>query len=235
MKLLIIGGSRGIGKAIAQEAAKAGHDLLLVSKNAATLERGCNEVKAVAKANVQKFVCDVSDQTQLEKLYEFCQSTGFMPDVLVLSACILFDEMPLMNSSDEQFNAILNVNFLSIHHTVKLFIQHLKTVKSARIIIIGSTAAYEPYPDGAIHGVAKWALRGYAINLRKELMKDYIGVTFISPGGTLTDLWKGESLPEDRLLEPSDLGKLVVALLTLSSQAVVEELIVRPMLGDVHE
>lgn len=235
MKLLIIGGSRGIGKAIAQEAAKAGHDLLLVSKNATTLERGCNEVKAVAKANVQKFVCDVSDQTQLEKLYEFCQSTGFMPDVLVLSACILFDEMPLMNSSDEQFNAILNVNFLSIHHTVKLFIQHLKTVKSARIIIIGSTAAYEPYPDGAIHGVAKWALRGYAINLRKELMKDYIGVTFISPGGTLTDLWKGESLPEDRLLEPSDLGKLVVALLTLSSQAVVEELIVRPMLGDVHE
>ena len=141
----------------------------------------------------------------------------------------------MINSSDEQFDTTLNVNFMSIHHIVKLFIEHLKTVKSSKIIIIGSTAAYEPYPLGAIYGVAKWALRGYAVNLRKELMKDYIGVTFISPGGTLTDLWEGEPLPENRLLEPSDIGKLVVAMLSLSNQAVVEEIIVKPMLGDIHE
>lgn len=235
MKLLITGGSRGIGNAIAKEAAKAGHDLLLISKNAASLEKGYNEVKAASKSTVQKFVCDVGDKNQLEKLHEYCQSTGFMPDVLVLGACIFFEDMKLMNLSDEQFNTVLNINFMSVHHTVKLFVQHMKTIKSSKIIIIGSTVAYEPYPDGATHGVAKWALRGYAINLRKELMKDYIGVTFISPGNTLTDLWEGETLPADRLLEPGDIGKLVVAMLTLSNQAVVEELIVRPMLGDIQE
>jgi len=235
MKLLITGGSRGIGKAIAKEAAQAGHDVLLVSRNAGNLEKGYNDVKTVAKSTVQKYVCNVGDKAQVEKLHEFCQNIKFMPDVLVLNAGIFFEDTTLMNLSDEQFNETLNVNFISIHHTIKLFINHLRTVKSSKIIIIGSTAAYEPYPLGAIYGVAKWALRGYAINLRKELMKDYIGVTFISPGGTLTDLWEGEPLPENRLLEPSDIGKLIVSMLGLSSQAVVEELIVRPMLGDMHE
>ncbi len=66
-------------------------------------------------------------------------------------------------------------------------------------------------------------------------MTHNIGVTFISPGGTLTDMWAGVELPKDRLLEADDIGKLVAAIMTLSKQAVVEELIVRPMLGDIHE
>ncbi|MBV6449682.1 MAG: Sepiapterin reductase [Anaerolineales bacterium] len=235
MKLLITGGSRGIGKAIALEAAKAGHELLLVSKNSANLDKGLDEIKSISKASVDSFVCDVGKVDDLVKLHHYCQSSKFMPSVLVLCAGIFFEDTTLMNCTPEQFEATLNVNFMSIHYTVKLFIDHLKTIKSSKIILIGSTAAYESYPLGAIYGVGKWALRGYAINLRKELMNDYVGVTFISPGGTLTDLWAGEPLPEDRLLEPSDIGKLVVAMLTLSSQAVVEELIVRPMIGDIHE
>jgi len=96
MKLLVTGGSRGIGKAIAKEAAKAGHDLILVSRNSANLEQGYDDVKSVAKSTVQKFVCDVGDKTQLEKLYEHCQNSGFMPDVLVLSAGIFFEDTTLI-------------------------------------------------------------------------------------------------------------------------------------------
>ena len=235
MKLLITGGSRGIGKAIALESAKAGHDLLLVSRNPENLNKTHKEIQLISKSNIQQFVCDVGKQNELKRLYKYCDDSSFLPDVLVLSAGIFFEDTTLIDSTDEQFEETMNVNFMSIHHIVKLYNNHLKKVKSSKIIIIGSTAAYETYPLGAIYGVAKWALRGYAINLRKELMKDYIGVTFISPGGTLTDLWEGEPLPENRLLDPSDIGKLVVSMLSLSNQAVVEELIVRPMLGDIHE
>lgn len=235
MKVLITGASRGIGKAIAIELANAGHDLVLVSKKAENLVRTYNEIKSIAKSQVEYFVCDVGKETDLSKLYKFCKTSGNLPDALVFSAGIFFEDTTLMTASEEQFAETLNINFLSIHRTIKLFIEHLRKVESSKIFLIGSTAAYESYPLGAIYGVAKWALRGYAINLRKELMKDYIGVTFISPGGTLTDLWAGEPLPENRLLEPSDIGKLIAVMLTLSKQAVVEELIVRPMLGDIHE
>ena len=66
-------------------------------------------------------------------------------------------------------------------------------------------------------------------------MKENIGVTFISPGGTKTDMWEGVDLPENRLLAPSDIGKIVALIPKLSSQAVIDELIIRPMLGDIHE
>jgi NADP-dependent 3-hydroxy acid dehydrogenase YdfG len=122
-----------------------------------------------------------------------------------------------------------------IYHCVKKFADILKKQAGSKVILIGSTAGIEAYPLGPLYGVAKWGLKGYAINLRKELMNDNIAVTLINPGGTLTDLWAGEDLPPNRLLEPSDIGKLVTAILTLSQQAVVEEIIVRPMLGDMHE
>jgi len=234
MKVLITGGSRGIGKAIAEELANAGHDILLVSRSLCTLEKTANEIRSNSKVKVLHFACDVGDIKDLENLQKFCLQTNFLPNVLVLSAGI-FLEGSLINSRCEDFDETLNVDFLSIYHTVKLFIDYLRTNPASKIILIGSTAAYEPYPIGSLYGVAKWALRGYAINLRRELMKDKVAVTFLAPGGTLTDLWAGEDLPENRLLEPRDIGKLVVAILSLSNQAVVEELIVRPILGDIHE
>ena len=99
----------------------------------------------------------------------------------------------------------------------------------ARIIIIGSTAAYSAYSVPS-YGVAKWGLRGLAVNLRKEL-----GVTFISPGPVLTDMWADVDVPEGRLLEPDDIAKVICGLFDLSTQAVVESLIIQPMLGDYDE
>ena len=65
-------------------------------------------------------------------------------------------------------------------------------------------------------------------------MADRIGVTLINPGATLTELWGGMVLPENRLLDPSDIGKLVGMALTLSNQAVIEEINIKPVLGDLH-
>lgn len=234
VKALITGGSRGIGKAIARELAIANHDVLLVARNTKTLESAAAELKSGSKGKVLQFACDLKDPDHLSRLRDYCGEIDFAPDVLVLNAGI-FIEGTLTGAPITDFEQTLEVNFMSIYRTVNLFMESLRTRRAAKIILIGSTAAYEPYPVGPLYGVAKWALRGYATNLRRELMKDGIAVTFLAPGGTLTDLWAGESLPPNRLLEPSDIGKLVAAILSLSNQAVVEELVVRPMLGDIHE
>jgi len=161
-------------------------------------------------------------------------STTKRVDLLVLNAGY-YVEGALNEIQDSDFERNMLVNCHSTHYIVSALLPFMKESQKGRIVIIGSTAAYEAYPLVPTYGIAKWGLRGYAINLRKELMPQDIGVTFISPGGTLTDMWAGEDLPEDRLLEPEDIGKLVAATMTLSHQAVVEELIVRPMLGDIHE
>jgi short-subunit dehydrogenase len=72
------------------------------------------------------------------------------------------------------------------------------------------------------------------MDLRHELKADRIGVTFFAPGGTLTDMWDNNEVPNGRLLQPRDIGLLVAAITELSEQAVVDEIVLRPMLGDVQ-
>lgn len=234
MKVLITGGSRGIGKAIAIELSKFGHELLIVSQNKSNLIKTCNQLKTEFNSNVLSKVCDLSKESEIENLKDFCLKSSFSPNVLVLNAGI-FLEGTLTNSKAKDLYATMNVDLYHVYHCVKYFIDILRKQENSKVIIIGSTASIEAYPVGALYGVAKWGLKGYAINLRKELMSENIGVTLLNPGGTLTDLWEGEELSPNRLLEPSDLGKLINVILTLSPQAVVEEIIIRPMLGDFHE
>ena len=234
-RALITGGSRGIGFAIAKNLAPHATELFLTARD----ERQLKEAAATIESDVQ---CQVHYQpvdhshpeaaatVTAKWLSDYSSSL----DVLVLNAGF-YVEGSLEKISKENFTENMNVNFSVNLYLVQAFLPLLKKGVNPRIIIIGSTAAYEPYTGLPTYGVAKWALRGYAINLRKELMADGIGVTFIAPGGTLTSMWDGEDIPKGRLLDPDDVGRIVAATLTLSAQAVVEEVILRPMLGDLHD
>lgn len=155
-------------------------------------------------------------------------------DLVVLNAGY-YVEGALGEIGAQDFEENLRVNFIVNHYLVQELLPLVRASRLRRIVLIGSTAAYEAYPAVPTYGVAKWALRGYASNLRRELMKENIGVTFVAPGGTLTDMWAGEDLPPNRLLSPDDIAQLVAVLITLSPQAVIEEVICRPMLGDFHD
>jgi NAD(P)-dependent dehydrogenase (short-subunit alcohol dehydrogenase family) len=184
---------------------------------------------------VQTIACDLSTPRKAVVLVEAelrLPAEGL--DILVLDAGI-FRDGTLADIDLDDYYENMEVNLNSSVVLTQLLLPHLRRGVNARIVIVGSTAAYEAYPLVPTYGIAKWGLRSFALNLRHELMPEDIGVTFISPGGTLTDMWAGEDLPPRRLLEPRDIGVLVRACLNLSSQAVVEELIVRPMLGDIHE
>lgn len=234
MDVLITGGSRGIGRAIAEELVGAGHRVMIVARNAPQLQSAVSELTKGGEREPLGCQCDVANAADRRRLVETCKASSFTPSVLVLNAGTFF-EGTLSESRPEDFAATMQVNLDACYHLVQAFVGSMSEDSRSRIILIGSTAAYEPYPLGPLYGVSKWALRGYAVNLRKELRPRRIGVTFVAPGGTWTDLWKGEPLPDDRLMLPSDVGRLVRTVLELSPQAVVEEVIVRPMLGDIHE
>lgn len=231
---VVTGGSRGIGLAIAKAMAAKGSDLLLVAKEQAGLDRAKLAITDIYAVNVTTFAADLSRESEVNSVTHMAIENALIPDMLVLNAGI-FIEGSLTTSRREDYRATLDVNLHSIYYMVQALVPHMEAKVNPRIVLIGSTAGHEPYPVGALYGVAKWAVRGYAVNLRKELMDKRIGVTLVSPGGTLTDLWEGEVLPPDRLLEPSDIATLVAVLPDLSHQAVVEEIVIRPMLGDMHD
>lgn len=148
--------------------------------------------------------------------------------------CGYLFEGKLYSISNEEFENSIQTSFLFNYYFIKGISELMQTSKFGRIIIIGSTAAYEAYSVPS-YSVAKWALRGLAINLRQELSENNIGVTFISPGPVLTDMWEGGDVPDGRILVPDDIAKVVCNTLELSPQAVIEELIIQPMKGYYDE
>lgn len=232
--ILITGASRGMGNSIAKKISHRADTLILTSKHASTLNRAVEEIKTFFEGTIYSFNFDQANASKIAKEFgDWVKNKVKYLDALILCAGD-YIEGKLQEVDENDFVENMNINFNFNYYIVKRLIPLLKKAQAPKIIIIGSTAAYDAY-SVPTYSITKWALRGYAKNLRKELMEDKIGVTFISPGATLTDMWADVQLPSNRLLDPNDIAQIIDNLFDLSEQAVVEELIVRPMLGDIDE
>ena len=74
---------------------------------------------------------------------------------------------------------------------------------------------------------------GFSKNLREEMMPFGIKVTTVHPGATMTSSWDGADINPERIMESSDIAKMIVASSRLSPQACVEDIVIRPLLGDL--
>lgn len=233
MNVFITGGTRGIGLAIAQKLAPNVQRMTILARDEGRLVAVAKDIsKGGTTVNtIQADLADIAQSTRTVSEWAANQSSL---DLVVLDAGT-YTEGALLDLPVGDFERDLRINLLANVALVQLLVPLLREGRHPRIVLIGSTAAYEDYPLVPSYGVAKWALRSFASNLRLELRADRIGVSFISPGGTLTDMWEGEEMEPNRLLEASDVAAVVAASLMLSEQAVVEEVIVRPILGDMHE
>ncbi|MDO3409280.1 SDR family oxidoreductase [Saccharibacillus sp. CPCC 101409] len=228
MNILITGGSRGIGLAIARELAAAGHRLLLTGRS----EQSLAEARSALGEETLVYAHDRTLGGAAEKTAAFARERGFEPDVLILNAASFYDATrSVVEPGAEELERILRANVIANYEWTRTFAPLLEGGRYPRIILIGSTASLRA--DTSLYGISKAALRNYALGLREELKTSGIGVTLINPGGTFTERRvPGGEIGPDRLLESRDIALLTAALLTLSPQAVVEELTVRPMLGD---
>lgn len=234
LNILITGASRGMGNSIAKKISHRADTLILTSKHASTLNRAIEEIRTLFEGTIYSFNIDHANASEAaEEFGCWVNNKIEYLDALILCAGD-YVEGKLQEVEENDFVKNMNTNFNFNYYIVKKLIPLLKKAKAPKIIIIGSTAAYDAY-SVPTYSITKWALRGYAKNLRKELMEEKIGVTLISPGATLTDMWADVQLPPNRLLDPNDIAKIIDNLFDLSEQAVVEELIVRPMLGDIDE
>lgn len=233
MTILITGGSSGIGRAIAMFMAQLGSDLVLVAREQDRLDTTAEEIKKLAKVDVHVITADVSDPTAVAGVRKFCVDRKCVPDVLVLNAGIWLAGA-ITEAKPADIERLMGVNAYQMFHFAREFTDLLINQTNPKIIIIGSTAGIEIYPrdEGSLYSVSKWTVRSIAMNLRKELMPKNIGVTHIAPGNVMTEMWGDEGQP-GRMLEPLDIAKLVATTLNLSSQACVEEIVVRPMKGNI--
>jgi short-subunit dehydrogenase len=230
MNVLITGGSKGIGFAIAKKLGQEGHRLLITGRDKTTLIRA----QSLLPEHTLVLRSDVGELNSAEQLGQFAEKAEFRPDVLVLNAAAFFDEtLSVIQSDAAELERLLNTNLLANVRIVQNLLSALEQSEFPRIILVGSTTALRH--DSSFYAISKAALQSYARGLRAELKHKGIGVTLLHPGGTFTERRvPTDTISSDRLLESEDIAALVSVMLTLSKQAVVEELVVRPMLGDTY-
>jgi len=94
-------------------------------------------------------------------------------------------------------------------------------------------AALKAYDNGGSYSISKWALLGFTRNLREEMKPHGVRVTAVHPGATLTASWDGFGIDPARLMEADDVAAMIEAAVRLSARACVEDILMRPQLGDL--
>lgn len=233
MNAVITGASRGIGKTLAQIFALHGYNLFLCSKTEGHLLIAIKELKtAYPNVNVDGKAFDLGKKTEARLFGEWVLNNADSIDVLINNTGT-FIQGNVSDEEDGVLETMLEVNLFSAYHTTRTILPKMKAQQSGHIFTICSIASLAAYPGGGAYGISKYALLGFTRNLRAELKDRGIKVTAVIPGAVYTDSWKGSGVAESRIMETEDIAKMIFAASQLSPQAVVEDIVLRPQLGDL--
>jgi len=226
---VITGGSKGIGKAIVEKFSGEGYEVAVCARNLPLLKK----LKAdLAPATLHIFSADVSRKEEVEAFGEFVLGLGLPVSALINNAGV-FIPGKLLEEDGSHLPLQLDTNLMSAYYLTRKLIHRIKAAESAHIFNICSIAALAAYPYSGSYSISKFALLGFSKSLRQELMKTGVKVTSVMPGATLTDSWAGTDLPDTRFIRAEDVAEAVWAAFKLSPSAVMEEIVIRPQLGDL--
>ena len=229
--VVITGGSQGIGRALVLSFLAAGFAVATCARHPADLA-----VLAVecASAELYTLPADLSQPADCQRFAGFVLGLGLPLAALVNNAGAYrpgrFQDEPADGS---QLRAMLSVNLLSAYDVTRALLPTFLRQGRGHIFTICSTASLTAYPNGGSYGVAKFALLGYTKTLREEVKAQGLRVTAVLPGATFTRSWAAAGLPPERFIDPADVAAAVLGAFRLSPQAVVEEVLIRPQLGDL--
>ena len=232
MHVVITGASQGIGYAIAAAFAKAGHTLLICSKTEQHLKKASLELQTnYPAATIHSYVADLSKLEACQTFGQWCLSFG-TPSILINNAGF-FLPGNLMDEKEGVLESQMSANLYSAYHTTRALLPSMVKLGTGHIFNICSIASLQAYSQGGSYSISKFALDGFSKNLRAELKDKGIKVTSVYPGATYTNSWAGSGVNPKRIMEVEDIAKMIYAAAHLSPQAVVEDIVMRPQLGDL--
>lgn len=233
MIAIVTGATKGIGWAICQKFAENNIDLIINSRSVTDLENARTKLLEI-NPDIRVYIkqADLSIRDEVLAFAKFCLGQTDQVDVLVNNAG-LFLPGSILEEEDGALEKMVETNLYSAYHLTRKIVPAMQKLKRAHIINMASIASFMAYPNGGSYSISKFAMLGFSKVLREELKSSGIKVTAVMPGATWSNSWAGVDLPEERLMQASDIAEAVWSLLQLSDAAVVEEIIIRPQLGDL--
>ena len=231
--IVVTGGSRGIGKSIIEKFASEGFNIITCARSEENLESLKNHINTMyPQINIYTISLDLSIKNNVENFVKFVQS--FSPSVEVLvNNTGKFVQGQLHNEEEGLLEELMRINLYSAYHTTRGLLGGMMEKKQGHIFNICSTASIIPYIFGSSYCITKHALLGMSKVLREEMKPYNIKVCTVMPGATYTDSWAGVDLPIERFVLPEAVAESIFSVYSLKGGANVEELLIRPQLGDI--
>jgi len=223
--ILVTGGTRGIGYAVAEALIKAGDKVAITGTTpdgVAKAERALS-----SHGRVAGLVCDVRDAASVQRAVDSAVARFGGLDVVVNSAGVGVG-VPIADMPHDEWDRIIGTNLTGVFNTCKAAIPHLRA-RGGWIVNISSLASTNPFPGGAAYCASKAGLNAFSDALMQELRYDNIRVTTVLPGSVATGFSGREpGTGADWKLLPEDVAHAIVDLLNHPARSLPSRIEIRP-------
>ena len=221
---LVTGGTKGIGRAIAESLIKAGIRVTITARKQHEIAQVVSQLNAIGPGTATGHVCDVRDYNQVKSV--FADLDGL--DILINNAGVgIFASVESM--SVEDFHAVLETNVFGVFYCCHEAIPIMKKHGGGYIINISSLAGANPHAEMAAYNASKFGLNGFSEALMQEVRHDGIKVSYIMPGSVNTAFGGDEPSNEKSWqLQPSDIAQVVMDLLEYPDRTLPSRIEIRP-------
>ena len=226
--VVVTGGTKGIGRAIAGAVLQAGASVGICGRNGGEVDRVTAEFRQrmPADTRVVGTVCDITQPDQVRSLFEFVDKELDGIDVLVNNAGVgVFGTT--VDLSIEQWRQTMDTNLSGAFYCSREALRRFRARGSGYIVNISSLAGKNPFAGGAAYNASKFGLNGFSEAMMLDHRHDNVRVSYIMPGSVDT-AFGGNSNPADWKIAPSDIAEIVIGLLRMPARTLVSRVEVRP-------
>jgi len=222
-KVIVTGGSLGIGKATAKLIILKGATVLITGRNKERLEKTAKEIGAIP------LQFDVSNLSSIQqKTKEAIELLGGSVDALVNNAGV--GEFPELGKiTADQFHTVFNTNVFGLALLTQEIVPGMKDQQSGTIINVGSTASLKGFARGTVYSASKFAVRSMTQTWQAELRRDNIRVCLVNPSEVTTAFGNTDGVERPTVnnkLDSNDIAHTILAVLEMKNKGFIPEVTV---------
>jgi 3-oxoacyl-[acyl-carrier protein] reductase len=234
--ILVTGGTRGIGYAVAEALLKAGDTVAITGTTPDGVAKAEHVLSSLggpstalrASGKVVGLACDVRDAASVQRAVETAVARFGGLDIVVNNAGVGAG-VPIADMPHDEWDRIIGTNLTGVFNTCKAAIPHLRTRGGGWIVNISSLASTHPFPGGAAYCASKAGLNAFSDALMQELRYDDIRVTTVLPGSVATEFsGRAAGTGSDWKLLPEDVAQAIVDLLNHPPRSLPSRIELRP-------
>lgn len=229
IRVAIVGGGTGMGRATARALASAGAQVVIGGRRQSTLD------ETAAGTHIRSRTIDVADRRDTSNFFEWATGELGQIDVMMNAAGVNIKNRSMAEMNPEQWDQVLAINATGAYNCFHAVLPQMRARKDGLILNVSSIAGKRAIALGGIaYSASKFAMTSLGICIANEVAADGVRVTNVYPGEVNTPLLEQRPAPvteehKQRILQPEQVAEAMVALIALPKEVHIPELVIKPI------